>query len=489
MLNWWLIVLIILIPIISVLGAVYILFYLQSEEDSEGEYVPKSVFCLTVILAFGSVLLVPFDAANSPNPAGSSTYVDTLNTQLMWTIVIWVMAIFAVVICPFVFFYYEGHDPDQPNRRKQLVNGFGITGGIFLVFLVVSLLCSSLWGQATVPFEGYIANPQNVTYNGPVVYTSSSTSENFEVEVIYEVYCFALLCLVGWIALAVYGGIGIGTYSIKTLRAHFDRPKRMNSAEFAEQMGIILKKSEILLEMCEEMKIRCRGKISGSDGTRVNVLRKEVFELEEYQNKLIYAFTTLGGSPFVVYGRLVLAVISLLLGVMWILHIFIYTTFDINPFLNTLLIDLEKVFPFLGTLAFGILTFFLMWATFQGQMTLGLRLVFFQIYPLRKHDTLLNALLFNCLLMLLTSFALIEFVSLSFRDYAPLSSINGMMNVYVLKLRGIGYVINWAQFVLIVFAIGSFLWQVMCPKGKKKTNRQSDSEWSPMRAIDLDAIR
>lgn len=488
MLNWWLILLIVVIPIIAILGSVYVLIYLQSEEDGVGEYFPKTVFCLSMIIAFGSVLLVPFDAANSPNPAASNAYYDTLNTQLMWNIIIWVMGIFAIIVCPFVMFYYEAYDPEKPKRTRQLASGITITVGIFIVFLVVSLVCYSQWGEASVPFRAYISNPQSVTYDGSVTYIATYTAESFEVEVEYEVYCFGLLCLVGWIALAIYGGVGIVAYPITTMRGFLNRPRRMTSAEFAEEMSVILQKSEVLLEMCEEMKVRSRGPIASADATRINVLRNEVFELEEYQKKLIYTFTTLGGSPFWIYGNLVTASLAIVLGFAWILHIFLYTTFELTPFLNTLLVDLGNIFPLLGTIAFCVLTFYLMWATFHGQMALGLRLVFFQIYPMRKHDTLLNALLFNGFLMLLTSFALIQFVSRSFRDYAPLSSINGLMNVYILRLKGIGYIIAWAEFALIAVALASVLWLLLCPKKKQKNIPPTNQAIAPSRMVDLDIL-
>lgn len=484
MINWWLILLIILIPLIAVAASVYVLFYFQSEEDGVGEYIPKTVFCVCMVLSMGSVLLVPFDAANSPDPAVINAYSDTLNTQLMWKILIWVMAAFAIIICPFVIFYYEGYDPEQPSRVKQLVRGVTVAGVIFLVFLIVSLIAYTQAGEARVPFQAYFGEPQKVLPGaGAVSYNATFATESFDVEVDYEVYVLGLLCMVGWVAFLIYGGIGIAAYPINTLRNFFNRPKRMTSLEFAQQMAVILEKSEALLEMCVTLQARSRGSISRADSTRINVLRNEVFELEAYQDRVIYTFVTMGGSPFWVYGRLVLALLSVVIAMAWILHIFIYNTFDFNPFLNIILVELGALFPLLGVVAYAILSFYLMWATFNGQVALGLRLVFFQIYPMKKHDTLLNALLFNSFLMLITSFAVVQFVARSFRDYAPLSSINGLMNVYIIRLKGIGFVIAWAQFGLMIIAIGSVLWLLICPKQKSK--RKHDDP----RMIDLDAIR
>eukprot|EP00796_Vickermania_ingenoplastis_P013416 gene13416-9231_t len=482
MINWWLILLIILIPIIAILVSVYVLFYFQSEEDGVGEYVPKTVFCVSMVLAVGMVLLVPFDAANSPDPAVINAYSETLNTQLMWKIMMWLMAAFALVICPFTTFYYESYDPEKPNRTKQVVRAFTITGVIFLVFLVVSLICYTQVGVATIPFHAYIHNPENVIPDA-VSYTSVYTVETFEVEVDYEVYVFGLLCVIGWIAFLVYGGVGIAAYPINTFRDFLNRPKRLSSSQFAEEMGVILDKSEALMEMCVEMKNKARGPISRADATRINILRNEVMELEDYQARLIYTFTTAGGSPFFIYGRLVLAIISICLALLWIVQIFVYNTFDLSPCVNVVLIELGTLFPLLGVLAYGVMAFYLMWATFNGQIALGLRLVFFQIYPMKKHDTLLNALLFNSFLMLLTSFAVVQFVSRSFRDYAPLSSINGLMNVYIIRLKGVGFIIAWAQFLVVGVSLLSVLWLIMCPKKGRKENREDP------RLLDLDIVR
>lgn len=75
--------LIIIIPLICVALTVYVILYFQSEEDAKTDLVPKIFFGIGLILALGSVLLVPYDAANSPDPTVPNKYDQTLNTQLM----------------------------------------------------------------------------------------------------------------------------------------------------------------------------------------------------------------------------------------------------------------------------------------------------------------------------------------------------------------------------------------------------------------------
>lgn len=133
-----------------------------------------------------------------------------------------------------------------------------------------------------------------------------------------------------------------------------------------------------------------------------------------------------------------------------------------------MLIGLSNAFALFGIIAYGILAFYLMWSTFQGQIALGLRLIFFQIHPMQKHDTLVNAFLFNVSLLLITTFAVIQFVARSFQDYAPLTAINGLMNLYVLHLRGIGDIIRWIQFAFLGMALLALIWVPLCPHKKKR---------------------
>lgn len=484
MINWWLLLLLIALPLAAIATSVYVLVYFQSEEDGAGENVAKGFFCLCMVTALVAVLLVPIDAANSPDPTLLHVYSDTLSTQLMWKIMMWIMMIQAVILCPFALAYYEAYDPDKINRKAQFMRAGTVVAIVFVAVLVVSVVCFTFAGQSTTYFDAYIDDIQEVTINtGSLTYNGTYVLQDFVVDVDYDVYVFGMLCMVGWVALLVYGGVGIAAYPINTLRGFMNRPPRMNSLQFAEKMAKVLDQSEALYTLALELKAKARGSISRSDSVRINVLRNEVLELENYQNQLIYTFVKVGGSPFLIYGRLVLAILSMIIALLWMIHIFVYNTFDLSPFLNVVLVQLGNWFPVLGVLGFTLFSFYMLWATFNGQIAIGLRLVFFQIYPMKKGDTLLNALLFNAFLMLITSFALIQLVARSFRDYAPLASINGLMNVYIVRLKGIGFVIAWSQFGLIIVAIASVIWLLLCPK-KKQTKRNRDP-----RMLDLDAIR
>ena len=61
------------------------------------------------------------------------------------------------------------------------------------------------------------------------------------------------------------------------------------------------------------------------------------------------------------YLKLLLAVVSAVLSVCWLLQVVLYmfTAPPISPFLNTFFITLDNVFPLFGTVAFTVFCFYL----------------------------------------------------------------------------------------------------------------------------------
>lgn len=469
MLNWWLIVLIVVIPILCIGLAVYILFYFQSEEDKGTDFAPKVVFVVGIVLALGSVLLVPYDVANSPNPTVKNKYQQSLNTELMWQIVLWAMAAMAIVICPFFMFFYEAYDPDKPRVTKQIAHGIIMTLVILAVFAIITGVCFVYVGVATVDFENFATSPQRLTMTSTGIdFNSTFTKERMDIDVSVTTYAIGMLCFFGWILFFFYGGTGIISYPIMIFRAFKSRTKAINATRFTQEMAVVLAKADALLEICLQLQKTTRGRLSRSTRNKVNILRNEVYLLEAQEDQLIWAYTKAGGSPFIVYGKLFLGVVCLATAIVWCVHIFVYNTFDANLFLNTLLIELSNAFALCGIVAYGVLAFYLMWATFQGQIALGLRLVFFQIHPMKYHDTMVNSFLFNASLLLITAFAVLEFVARSFQSYAPFTAINALMNVYVLRLKGIGYFIRWAQFCFLGMTVLALLVLLICPRKKRR---------------------
>ncbi|KAG5502847.1 hypothetical protein JKF63_04617 [Porcisia hertigi] len=468
MLNWWLILLIILVPLICIGLTVYVIVYFQSEEDSGWDYVPKSIAGLGFFVALGAILLVPYDVANSPDPTVEHKFSQTINAVLMWEIVLWTMAALAVVVCPLFLFFYEAFDPDKPSVSKQAAQGVISTLVIVVLFAVIVGPCYYYAGFADIELISYAGTPQKALPESPgLFYTENGSRTKMAIPVSFYTYCMGMLCFFGWLLFFFYGGIGVAAYPIGLIKDFQSHTRSISASRFAEEMAIILAKADAILGLCAALQKESRGRISRSTKNKINIVRNEVYFLEAQQSKLIWAYKTAGGSPFIVYGKLLLGIVCVIIMIMWTLQIFVYNTFDADPFLNTLLLRLTDAFGLLGVCAYSILAFYLMWSTFQGQIALGLRFFFFQIHPMKRRDTLVNAFLFNASLLLITSFAVLFFVVRSFRDYVALTAINGLMNVFVAHLRGIGVLLRWVQFFFLGMSILALILALVWPRKKR----------------------
>nr|CCC89640.1 unnamed protein product [Trypanosoma congolense IL3000] len=464
MLNWWLILLAVICSLICLAVAIYTLFYFISEEDSEGGYFTKGLVILGMLLAMGVVLLLPLDASNARDPTVWNRYINTLNTDLMWEIVLWSLCIIALAVAPFAVFFYQAYDPENESLSKQFASASVMTTVLLFAFGITTAVCFLTAGVAQVPVEVYASEPQFVTDVGKISYNSTGVWEYLDVHVSFFTYVVGELCLLGWVAFFFYGGVGLVSVPVDFIYGFLTRPQPISATTFAQEMSVIAAKGDALLEMGIALQNEARGKISSKLRNKIRLLRIETYLLEEEQEDLIWNYKKVGGSPFVVYGGLALGIISLCLSIAWILHIFLSNTFHVLPFLNSVITGLDDVFPLFGIVVYGIFAFYLLWVTLQGQIRVGLRFVFFQIHPMKPHDTALNSLVFNMGLLLITTYAILQFTTCSFNGYIPRTSINALMNIYVINLKGIGFIIKWAQFLLIGMSLLGLLLVLVCPK-------------------------
>ncbi|KAF4720231.1 hypothetical protein FOZ62_030840 [Perkinsus olseni] len=136
-------------------------------------------------------------------------------------------------------------------------------------------------------------------------------------------------------------------------------------------------------------------------------------------------------SSLIRVGKLALGIISMILSILWLLHVALYmlarkkgTGDPVSPMLNWLLTDfVHSDSLFIVTfLVFGILVFYLQAATITGCITFGTKLFFIvPVHLLRSGDTPLNSLLFNASLILLSTAATVHFATVALADYTKQS--------------------------------------------------------------------
>ena len=74
------------------------------------------------------------------------------------------------------------------------------------------------------------------------------------------------------------------------------------------------------------------------------------------------------------------------------MHILVYMFLSppLDPLLNTMFIDMDKVFGLFGTAAFAVFCFYLVMATLKGNFKVGLNFLFFTVHPMSPGNTLMS---------------------------------------------------------------------------------------------------
>jgi LMBR1 domain-containing protein 1 len=476
--NWWLIVVASIMSLLIVGLSIYIVVIYVAENDRLSAWFPKAVVVVGLSLASVSTLLLPFDVANRKDPATMSDWGGGLDVDLMWQIIFWSVASLVFVIIPFATFYYEAFDPDQYSPVAQIGNACLYT--FVIVFLFVGLLLT-LWftvGYAVIPYYAYVGPPQAIDpFDATLIYYNAKSIEELEVGVSIFVYVVGLMCAIGWFFFAIFGGVGLTALPVDTMSEFMNRPRPMSLAAFKQEQMRIGGRADRMLKFAKELE---KQKNNRKTRNQINALRAEVMIIEKDLERAEQSQDSLHTGPIKAVLMIIVALIGGILSLLWIMHVFMYNATRVNVFLNKFLIDLDRAFSLLGVLAYAMFAFYLLWATVKGCFKIGLRVVFFQIHPMKLGDTLMNAMLFNTGLVLLCSVVVTQFCAMSFDQYASNTSIDGLLNLYVRRLKGIGVMMYYFQFVFVGIAFISVFWLILCPRKKvkpdDKKNKDSDDD-------------
>jgi LMBR1 domain-containing protein 1 len=472
MLSWWLILLAVLIGLLIFALSIYFVVLFVAEADRGAAWFPKTVAVLGLSLACILVLLLPFDVATR-NKATSFLANDTSVTQEMWEVMLWIVAGFVVVLIPFTTFYYEALDPDDPSCVAQFIPALMYTLGMIIFFGLVTGLSWLFAGFAVIPYWAYSGVAQyKGAQDASLVYVDLKVATSLELRVSVFVYITAMLCFFGWILFMFYGGVGVAALPYDLIMEFVNRPKPISKPEFDTKIVEVATRAKLLLEEGKLLDREQRTKNNSTVRGKINEFRNTVMDLEDELQNYIVAYVELGGSPFVTYGKLMLGVLGIGLSILWFLHILLYNATRVHAFLNEMLTALDNAFALLGVVAYAVFAFYLLWCTVHGCIKIGMRLVFFTVHPMKVGDTLMNSMLFNVGLILLTSVTVVQFCGSSFELYASNTSIDGLLNLYVRRLRNIGLAIWYFQFFFLAIGFISIAWIVLCPRKKREDPRK-----------------
>ena len=345
-----------------------------------------------------------------------------------------------------------------------------ITGCV--VILIVYALTD---GTAQIPVKAYYAAPGSASdFVGRQDYTS--------IGVTLPIYAVACVSLVGWVFFSVFAGVGLVALPIDLMNTFRDRPTSIDVKNWAAKRNELKERAAKLRQIGEKMERENFAglKPSRQDQKLFNKFKNAVYLLEkDYEILRVRKFEK-GGNILYYIGMGVLGVIGSFVSLLWVIHTVLFVFMhNAHPFLNTLLVGLDNIFPLFGTVGFGTFAFYLLWCTIKGVMKLGIRFAFFTIHPMEPGKTMMNSFLFNVGVILLCEIPVVQFCSNAFSIYARVTSISMLFGTQIQYIKGFDFMFQYNIFLFILFAfiaITCLYMAIRKPKDSGKEIEKSISE-------------
>jgi len=517
MVQVFLIVVAVCMAILILAACLLLLIKFGHPDDKSAAYFPKFIVLLGLWLSFASVLVLPFDIANR------STAVDNggIAVDTLWQTVYWTLAVLVCAVIPFAFFYYESDvdaedlGPDAGFFDKQIGSAICYAGIFMIVIMVILIILYTTSNTAYVPVNRITMDLKTVvpvqsdinplTTLNPTLQrfatascpgkTSKIASDSlcvrdtftWEIPVSVTLYIIAFLAFIGWFFFTLFVAVGLAALPLDLINEYRTRPTPISTKTYFEQRNELGKRVKTLIEQGEKMQ-QSHEQDKGNRFLAANRHRTDVrnFEKNYYLLKKDYqilhvAFKLKGGNPLWYFFKLFLGIIALLLSVTWVLHIamFILPRESIRyNFLNKLMTDVSipgfELFP---VLFFAIYSFYLLWCVVKGNFKLGVRFLFFKIYPMELENTLMNAFLWNTWFILLCSLPTVQFCVTAFPGYVATSQANIMFGDLVTYMAGFRTLFSNKVFIfaiIVLFGISLAVLLIWPNSESQKIEKQLD---------------
>ncbi|OMJ74061.1 hypothetical protein SteCoe_27114 [Stentor coeruleus] len=462
----FLIVITCVVALLLFLSTFYGLIYFldPAEKGFADSWFLKLIVMCAIMLAWAQVLSLPLDVANSHGGVGS------LNIDILWQILYLAIFCFVTVILPTSMFFFESDDEEPVCDRIW----YTVKHMIFVV-IVEGLVLGLMYGliaRTSIPVKTYTCDwaymDQTNTEN------CIEKTEDLVIPVTFPIYVMALMSFVGWFLLSWFGGIGLGAIPLDFINKYRLRPQRLTRVELEAKERLLRERASNLIEIANQIKVSKREitteeswfgrrKLKNTLRRDVNRLQAETLLLEQDYEIYLNEKDESKKSPLWYPFYLFMGILSLGVSLLWLIQILVYILIRTEgvpsfPFLNDVLTGLETPgTSFLSTIIYCILTMYLMLAVIKGNVKFGLR--FFcccKAHPIKKDNTPMNSMIFNCMMVLLTSVAVTLFCTNSLSQYTRLTAINNMFGVQIRHLEFFKYF-----YENNVFEYALFIWGIL----------------------------
>jgi len=314
--------------------------------------------------------------------------------------------------------------------------------------------------------------------------TCAGQLSKFTIQVTAVVYLMGLISFLGWFMLMVFGGAGLAALPMDYINAYVNRPTESHATEKATKKASILDRARRLkdvVEKCEQAydaKASAGKKMSSREAGRVKKLKAAVYFLER-DWEIFKDHESNENSPCWYLIYLLVGIFSTIISICWLLHVILYLFADATPFLNTVLIEADRAFPLFGTLLYAVFSFYLLACCIKGEFKVGITIPFFELHPMKFGATYINSFLFNVLLVLWCSVAVVHFCAQAFNQYANFTTISLLFGNQIQNLQYIS--IMWQQkiflYIMVGFSLLSLIYLLLWPDERKFTSKMIEDEW------------
>lgn len=454
MIDAWLLILMIVIPFVLFVGNGYLIIYFQHPDDKLTAWGPKIVTLIALMACEIFVLLLPLDVANSGPP------VKDVPMSVLWMIFIIVLAALALIVLPFCIFYYEAQDLEQ-KFFKQVRSGIIAVCVILFAFFVLFFLLWIFIGVADVKTAKLTSTSTLVTMDAwNVLDTSTITVPDYESKffnmtfrVSPVLFLVTLFSLIGFLILICFGGIGLAAIPFDLISDFKHRPKRISLSAFEAGKKEINKRCPPLIKLGEDLKKKRRevGLKNRKHREKVAAFKQSVLILDRDYRQLVDSFELKPGAIIFAYVKLVLGFLAAALSILWILQIALYMpmrNYIANP-LGAIVEGLNNAWGMLGTIAYGIVMFYLLVCVFKGIIKCGMRILFVPLYPIEMSNTTMSSFLFNAILLVISSYTVVHFSTLAFASFVQETAVSVVFDLSVSNLRGLKYFFRYVPYGLL----------------------------------------
>jgi LMBR1 domain-containing protein 1 len=316
--------------------------------------------------------------------------------------------------------------------------------------------------------------------------TCKPASSILNMDVTIVIFLAAVMSFVGWFLFSIYVGIGFIALPLDCFNAFIHRPKMLSTSEARNQRKVLMKRSEELLKVGDDMAKRL---IEAQDNAKSKSERKnavKVHKVEVNRFKLLVDLLEkdleefqLGDpqnykqhyNPLVPFMKLFAGIVSVIISLAWLIHIIIYMLFNppLHPFLNDYLSFFDGFFPLFGTLTIGIFGLYLLLAASKGAAKFGTRFFLITVHPLEPHKTLLNSFMFNLQLVLLCVLPTVQFCTDAFSQYVRMTDAEVIFGSQFKYIEGFRYFWQYNVFIFTIlgFALLSLIYFVSITTRKR----------------------